>query len=228
VPTNKRDQQHDVDEGIARLKKLANKKTRDSMARYDLPSANAFGVPVHAMHTLAKNLGKNHELALALWDAKWYEARMLASFIDEPALVTPVQMDTWCRDFDNWGICDTVCFHLFDRTPHALAKIRKWANRRAEFEKRAAFALLASVASHNKSAIDDQFIACLPLIERAASDGRNFVKKGVSGALRSVGRRSQMLHVESLALAHRLAESDEPAARWIGRDAVRDLSRVRK
>jgi 3-methyladenine DNA glycosylase AlkD len=150
---------------------------------------------------------------------------MLAAFVDEPARVTPAQMDRWCRDFDNWGICDTVCFHLFDRTPHAFRKVAAWARSSSEFERRAAFALLASLAAHDRVSGDEPFARCLPLVEAAAGDDRNFVKKGVSWALRMVGRRSRGLHAASVALARRLAASTEASARWIGRDAVRDLTK---
>jgi 3-methyladenine DNA glycosylase AlkD len=132
-------------------------------------------------------------------------------------------MDRWARDFDNWGICDTVCFHLFDRTPHAWRKVEQWGRRREEFVKRAAFALLASVALHDKAADDAPFLRVLPLVERAAADERNFVKKGVSWALRGIGRRNERLNASSIDLARRLIESTEPAARWVGRDALREL-----
>ena len=135
-------------------------------------------------------------------------------------------MDRWCKDFDSWGICDTVCFSLWDRTPHAMAKIRQWSRRREEFVKRAAFALLASVALHDKAMSDAAFVKSLPIIERGAADGRNFVKKGVSWALRLVGRRSRALHKSSIALSSRLAASTNPAERWVGKDALKDLMRV--
>jgi 3-methyladenine DNA glycosylase AlkD len=134
-------------------------------------------------------------------------------------------MDRWARDFDNWAICDHCCFHLFDRTPHAWAKITLWSGRRDEFVKRAAFALLASVALHDKRTGDEPFIRALPLIERAATDERNFVKKGVSWALRGVGRRNLALHTASLDLSRRLAASKDSAARWVGKDALKDLTR---
>ena len=124
-------------------------------------------------------------------------------FVDEPEKVTPAQMDRWCRDFDNWAICDTVCFHLFDRMPHAFRKIARWSKSPEEFVKRAAFALLASVALHDKKSGDEPFAKCLPLVGRASSDGRNFVKKGVSWGLRGVGRRSPGLHAKAVALARR-------------------------
>ena len=216
----------DVDAVVEKLKSLSSRKVRDGMARYAIPSDNAFGVAVGVMRNLAKQLGRNHELAMALWDTGWYEARMLATFVDDPERVTPAQMDGWCRDFDSWAICDTACFHLFDRTPHAFAKVEQWADRREEFVKRAAFALLACLALHDKQTGDGPFRRCLPLIEKAATDDRNFVKKGVSWALRGIGRRPT-LKEDAIGLARRLSESPEPAARWIGKDALRDLQKKR-
>jgi 3-methyladenine DNA glycosylase AlkD len=216
----------EVQSTLAWLKRHATKKTRDGMARYGLPSDHALGVSVADIRALAKQIGRRHELAVELWKTGVYEARMLTAFIDEPARVTPAQMDRWCRDFDNWGICDTLCFHLFDRTPHAWKKIEKWAGRREEFVKRAAFALLASVALHDKKAADAPFIRSLPLIEQAAGDERNFVKKGVSWALRGIGKRNATLNVAANKLAKRLAGSPNAAARWVGRDALKDFSRA--
>src|SRR5262245_10822364 len=195
----------DVEAVVVSLKRLASKRDRDGMSRYGLPSDNAFGVPVGSIQKLAKRLGRNHKLAGALWDTGWYEARMLATFLDEPERVTPAQMDRWCRDFDSWAICDTACFHLDDRPPPAWRMLAKWAERPGEFVKRAAFALLASLALHDKSTGDEPFARCLPLIERAANDGRNFVKKGVSWALRGIGRRSPELHEAAVRLAERLS-----------------------
>lgn len=211
---------------VERLKRMGSESVRDGMTRYAIPMDNAFGIMVGALQKLAKELGHNHNLALELWKSGWFEARMLATFVDEPARVTPAQMDRWCRDFDSWAICDTVCFHLFDRTPYAYAKVEQWAKSREEFVKRGAFALLASLALHDKAADDESFLRYLPLIEKAAPDERNFVKKGVSWALRGIGRR-QIVKEAVLDMAARLAASPEPAARWIGRDALRDLTRKR-
>lgn len=216
--------EHDVDDVIAALKKRSSKKTRDGMARYAIPSERAFGVPVGEIRKLGKALGKSHALADALWKSGHYEARMLATFVDDIALVTPQQMDSWCKDFDSWAICDTACFGFFDRSAHAYKKVTAWAKRKPEFEKRAAFALLASLALHDKQADSEQFLALLPLVEAAAEDERNFVKKAVSWALRSVGRRNVELNRASIAVAERLAKSPTLAARWVGKDALRELS----
>ena len=210
---------------LAWLKQHGTKRNREGMKRYGLPSEKAFGVPVNVLQKYAKQLGRNHELATALWETGWYEARMLASFVDEPERVTPAQMDRWCKDFDNWGICDTVCFFLFDRTPYSFDKVEQWATSSEEFIRRGAFALLACLALHNKYVGDSHFLECLPMIEEAAKDERNFVKKGVSWALRAIGRRNRELHVASVKLAHRLAGSGQPTARWIGKDALRDLTK---
>ena len=214
----------DAAEVVAWLKRKGSKKARDGMARYGLPSDNAFGVAIGVMQRYAKEIGRSHDLAIALWETGWYEARTVAAFVDEPERVTPAQMDRWCRDFDSWGICDTVCFHLFDRTPHAWDKVSKWSSSREEFVKRGAFALLACLALHDKEADDAKFLASLPLIERAATDDRNFVKKGVSWALRLIGRRNRALNAEAVALSRRLAASSAPSARWLGNGAVKELT----
>ena len=213
-----------VREILAELERRGSKRNRDGMARYGIVAKKVFGVSVSDLQLLGKRLGRDHELASVLWGTGWYEARMLCAFIDEPSRVTAAQMDRWARDFDNWGICDTVCLHLFDRTPHAWRKVEPWSRRRDEFVRRAAFALLAGLSLHDKSAGDAPFLAALALIENAATDDRNFVKKGVNWALRAVGSRSQALNVAALELARRLAESTEAAPRWIGRDALRQLS----
>jgi 3-methyladenine DNA glycosylase AlkD len=203
---------------------MSTQRDRDNLARFGIEATNPLGVSMSNIQLLAKRLGRSHELAAALWDTNVYEARMLTAFVDEPERVTATQMDRWCRDFDNWGICDTLCFKLFDQTPHAWTKVAQWGDKRDEFVKRAAFALLASLAAHDKSATNEPFIESLPLIERAATDDRNFVKKGVSWALRTLGRRNAVLNDAAVVVARRLAASTEPAARWIGKGALKELT----
>jgi 3-methyladenine DNA glycosylase AlkD len=216
-----------VSEALAWLRTHSAKSVRAGMARYAIPDDHALGVRMGDIQKLARLLGRDHELALGLWKTGVYEARMLCAYVDEIEKVTPRQMDAQARDFDNWAICDTLCFALWVRSPHAFAKIRKWSRSREEYVKRAAFALLASVALRGKGRdIDDaDILACLPLIERASTDERNFVKKGVSWALRGIGRRGPKLAKAAGALAKKLAVSEQPSARWIGKDALREFSR---
>lgn len=225
VPTPTADPAADVATALAWLKRRGTKANRDGMARYAIVAPQVFGVSVSDIRQLGKAMGRRHDLAEPLWASGWYEARMLVAFVGDPARVTPAQMDRWARDFDNWAICDTLTFHLFDRSPHAWAKVDRWASREAEFVKRAAFALLAALALHEKTAPDAVFLDRLPLIEAAASDPRNFVKKGVSWALRSIGSRNGALHAAAMALATRLAASTVAPVRWVGKDTLRDLSR---
>ena len=206
------------------LKQKSTRRDYANLSRFGITAPNAFGVSMANVQAIAKRLGRSHELAAALWDTGWYEARMLTSFIDEPDRVTSAQMDRWCREFDNWAICDTLCFHLFDRTPFAWTKVAEWSRKNEEFQKRAAFALIASLALHDKHAADRQFLQGLSLIEGAATDPRNFVKKGVSWALRVVGRRNQRLNKAAADVARRLSSSPDPAASWIGRGALKELS----
>ncbi|MFC3551692.1 DNA alkylation repair protein [Lysobacter cavernae] len=214
-----------LQEALDDLKRHASQATRDGMARYAIPADKALGVSMANIQAIAKRLGRNHELAAALWATDVYEARMMTAYVDEPARITAAQMERWCRDFDNWALCDTLSFALFDRTPHAWRKVEQWAGRREEFVKRTAFALLWGLALHDKQAGDEPFLRSLLLVEQAASDDRNFVKKAVSMALRAIGRRNPALHAAAGVVAQRLAQSDSTAARWIGKDALRDLAK---
>ena len=208
---------------VARLRAMASPEVVEGMARFGIPSEGALGVRVGALRALAKELGRHHPLAQDLWHTEIYEARMLACFVDDPACVDIAQMDRWAADFDSWALCDTACFHLFDKTPHAFGRVLSWAERPEEFVRRGAFALLASLALHGKKLPDETFAPGLALIE-AADDERNFVKKAVSWALRGIGKRkSPALKESALAVAERLAASPSRAQRWVGKDALKEL-----
>ena len=222
--TTESSRKRDVEAVLAWLKRQGTKSVRDGMARFAIPSDRAFGVSVGAMRQHAKRLGQDHGLATALWDTGWYEARMMALFLAEPARVTAAQMDCWAADFDNWAVCDTACFHLFDHTPHAWRKVAQWSARREEFVKRAGFALLWALSVHDKAAGDERFTRGLQLIERSATDERHFVKKSINMALRAIGKRNRSLNAAATATARRLASSSDATARWIGKDALRELT----
>jgi 3-methyladenine DNA glycosylase AlkD len=206
------------------LKRHSSRATLAGMARYAIPSHHAYGVAMKDIKALGKTLGRNQPLAAALWDTGVYEARMLSSFVADPDQLTPGQMDRWCKDFDNWAFCDAMSFNLFDRTPHAWAKVAQWSTRRNEFEKRTAFALLWSLTVHDKSAGDERFEQGLALIEREAGDERNFVKKATNMALRAIGKRNRALNGAATIVARRLATSKDAAARWVGKTALRELT----
>jgi len=213
-----------VKSALAWLKRHATKATRDGMARFAIPSDNAYGVAMKDIKALGATLGRDQALAAALWATGVYEARMLASFVGDPDKLTPAVMDRWCRDFDNWAFCDAMSFNLFDRSPHAWDKVVEWSGRDKEFEKRTAFALLWSLSVHDKRAGDDSFVRGLELIEREAADDRNFVKKATNMALRAIGKRNRPLNAAAVAVARRLAKSDDAAARWVGGNALRELT----
>jgi len=209
---------------LAWLKQHGTQRAVDDLARYGIPSDKALGVTVGALKAYSKQLGKSHALAAELWDSGWYEARMLASFVDEPEALSVRQMDAWAGEFDSWAICDTVCFHLFDKSELSWGRVHAWANVRGEFKKRAAFALLWALSVHDKTASDATFLGCLPLIERAAEDERDYVKKGVDMALRAVGKRNPALRAAAVALAQKLSVSKLGAQAWIGKHALAELA----
>ncbi len=216
-----------VEAVLRALQGCASTKVRDEMGpRYGLVTDKAMGVPMAKMQAIAKPLAPDHALAGALWDAGWYEARMVACMIDDPAQVTAEQMDRWRADFDNWGIVDTVCFKLFDRTPHAFGRIDAWTGLNDEFGRRAGFALLACTALHGQGT-DADFLRGLKLIEACATDERNFVRKGVNWALRAIGsRKSPALRAAARETAARLAASTDRTARWNGKDALRAFAKA--
>ncbi|WP_137861959.1 MULTISPECIES: DNA alkylation repair protein [unclassified Sphingomonas] len=208
------------------LVQAAESNVAEGMARFGIATSDqVIGIKVGTIRGIAKGLGRDQALAEALWDSGVYEARLLACFVGEPKALTAQGMDRWAARFDNWATCDTACFDLFDKSPLAWDAVRRWAEDEREFVRRAAFALLAGLALHARKLDDAPFLEALPLIEAHAGDPRNFVKKGVSWALRAIGMRSPALHAAVGAMAERLSASPMPAARWIGRDAARDLAR---
>jgi len=202
---------------------MRNETNRAGMARFGINTQNAYGISIRDLRPLAKTIGRDHDLALQLWRSGIHEARILASFIDEADKVGEEQIDVWVADFDSWDLCDQVV-DLFIATPFADAKIRAWASAEPEFVKHAAFAMIARRAVRQKKLPDETFLAYLDLIETQAGEPRNYVKKAVDWALRQIGKRSATLHPKALALAQRLAASEDKVRRWIGRDAVRELT----
>jgi len=214
----------EVDAILKRLRKLGSAANRAGMARFGINTEKAFGVSMTVLRPLARQYRRRHDLAVALWETGWHEARILAALIDDPKLVTPRQMDRWAANFNSWDLCDQACMKLFAKTPFVAAKVTKWAKDKREFVRRAAFATVAGYTVHAKSAPDSEFTPFFKLIEKCATDDRNFVRKAVNWALRQIGKRSPSLHRPALALARRLAASDDRTARWIGKDAVKELT----
>lgn len=214
----------DCAEIVARLRALANPENVAGMARFGINPENTLGISIPTLRKLAKEAGRDHDLAQQLWATGLHEARILAAFVDDPRRVTPEQMEAWVQEFDSWDVCDQVCCNLFDRTPWAYEKAAAWSARSAEYVKRAGFALMAALAWHDKKAPDSALAAFLPLIQREAGDGRNYVKKAVNWALRQIGKRSRPLNALAVQTAQELAQSESKAARWVASDALRELT----
>jgi 3-methyladenine DNA glycosylase AlkD len=210
------------DEVIAELQRLANPEAREAMGRFGIETGSALGISVPALRNLAKRIGRDHELALRLWQSGIQEARIVASMIDDPAHVTEEQMEAWAADFDSWNVVDGTC-SLFAMTPLAYEKAFEWAGRDEEFVKRAGFVLMAYLAVHDKTASDDRIAGFLPVIEREAGDERNFVKKAVNWALRQIGKRNLELNRQAIESGERIKAQGTRAARWIASDALREL-----
>jgi 3-methyladenine DNA glycosylase AlkD len=208
---------------VAHLRTLRNERNIEGMRRYGIVSGREqLGISAPTLRAIARRHRRDHALALELWASGIHDAMGLATIMDDPRQVTRGQAETWVRDCDNWALTD-ACAFLFDRTEFAEEKARVWSRRKAEFVKRTGFALMAGMAVHRKELPDGVFLRFLPLIRREATDGRNFVKKAVNWALRQIGKRNPRLRRAAMAEARRIARIDAPAARWIARDALREL-----
>jgi 3-methyladenine DNA glycosylase AlkD len=195
----------------------------EGMERFGIRPQRSIGLSTPQLRTIARKTGRNQALAEALWDTGIHDARILASLVGDPLAITRTTMDRWSRDFASWDVCDACCCNLFDRSPHSWSQIRKWAAKRHEFVRRAAFATIAALAVHDKAADDRVFLDALPLIEKYAFDDRNFVKKAVNWALRNIGKRNEKLRPAAIACAERIREQGTSPARWIAADALREL-----
>jgi len=212
-----------VEDVLKKLKTNAKPDQLEGMARYGMVAERRLGVSVPDMRKIAKELGKNHKLALELWKTGILETRIVAAMIDEHEKLTEKQMEDWVKDINSWDVCDQVCANLFEKTPLAWKKILDWSEREEEFVKRTAFALIACLAWHDKEAEDEKFIKLFPVIKRGATDERNFVKKAVNWALRNIGKRNPNLNKAAIKAAKEIQRIDSKAARWIASDAIREL-----
>jgi 3-methyladenine DNA glycosylase AlkD len=208
---------------VEELRRAGTRRNVEGMARFGIRAVKVFGVSKPKLDVLARKIGENHKLALALWETGIHDAKILAGMIDQPAKVTAAQMEAWVRDFDNWDTCDGTCCHLFVFAAPAWAKAVAWTCCKEEFKKRAGFALAAYLAYRDKSAKDRKFLEFLKIIEREADDDRNFVRKAVNWALRNIGKRNRKLNRAAIAAVERLRKRESRAARWIAADAMREL-----
>lgn len=208
---------------LEQLEAKADPEKLAGMTRFGMAIEQRLGVSVPEMRRIAKANGRDHELAIKLWKTGIAEARIVASMVAVPEKLTERTMDAWVKDFNSWDVCDQACLNLFSRTPLAHRKVIEWSGREEEYVKRAAFSLLACLAVHDKRATDKAFIAYLPVIERGATDERNFVKKAVNWALRQIGKRNRALNAAAIEAAKQIRHLDSKAARWVAADALREL-----
>ena len=208
---------------IGDLRALRSEEGIAGMRRFGIVAGGEqLGISVTQLREIGRSYRRNHGLALALWSSGIYEARVLATVVEDPVEVTKSQMERWVRDCDNWAVTDAMAF-VFDRTKEAETMIERWSRRKEEYVKRAAFSMMAGMAVHRKELPDENFVRFLPIIIRECTDDRNFVRKAVNWALRGIGKRNARLRKLAINAAEEIARIDARAARWIARDALREL-----
>ena len=212
-----------AEEILAWLRATGTARNVAGMRRFGICGAELCGVPMPLLRRQARQIGRDHRLAMTLWASGLHEARILATLLADPAQLTCDELARMAGDFDSWDVVDQACGNLLWRVPRAVAQIEAFAADEREYVRRTAFALIATLAVKDKASGDDYFAAFLPLIVRYATDERNFVRKAVNWALRGIGKRNLRLRGQALATASELASATDRSARWIGRDAVREL-----
>jgi len=212
-----------VKDVLDKLQSKARPEQLKGMAKYGMTVEQRLGVSVPDMRKLAKEIGRDHKLALDLWRTGIAEARIVAALVGDPDKLTEEQMEDWVKGINSWDVCDQVCMNLFEKNQLAWKKIVDWSEREEEFVKRTAFSLIACLAWHDKKASDEKFIELFPVIIRESTDERNFVKKAVNWALRNIGKRNLNLHRAAINAAKEIQRLDSKAARWIASDAIREL-----
>jgi 3-methyladenine DNA glycosylase AlkD len=210
---------------LSELHRLASPRTKEGQARFGISGVENLGLTVPKMRALAKTIGRDHALALKLWKTGVHEARHIAVMIADPKLVDEALMEKWVKDFNSWDIVDGCCGTLFDKTPLAFEKAIEWSSRNNEFEKRAGFTMMATLAVHDKKANDAKFEQFFPHLIRESSDPRNFVKKAINWAIRQIGKRNGRLCKKAIALAREIHAKSDSASKWIASDALRELLR---
>ena len=217
-----------LDQVLGELHRLADpEKIEFKRRKYGIATTNSLGIYHKDLKELAKKIGPNDQLALQLYDTGIYEARLLCSKVYKPENISKAQMNEWVKCFDNWEICDSFCMGFFSKSEFAIDKAHQWSKHNKEFVKRAGFTIMASYGFANKKASNDVFEAFYPAIEREACDERQYVKKAVNWALRSIGKRNQDLLKQSVEVAQRLVKIDNKTAQWIAKDALRELQSPR-
>ena len=210
---------------LSELRSLSDPRGLEGMARFgDHPRQALGGISTPMLKKLARSAGRNHALAHELWATGIHEARLIAAMIDDPAMVTEAQVESWVGEFDSWTVCDCCCAYLFWKTPFAYRKAHEWSEREEEFVKRAGFALMAELAMHDKKAPDEPFLDFLPAIKAGSGDARNFVKKAVNWALRQIGKRNANLNRAAIQAAREIHDLGWSSAKWIASDALRELT----
>lgn len=214
-----------ADEVIARLRKMGDPAAVAGRARFGIPEDGALGVPVPALRKLAREIGRDADLARGLWQSGIPEARLLATLTMPPEAFTRPAAERWLKDVTSWDVCDGLCLNLVDKAEWAYEAARAWCSSSDEWTKRAGFATIAGLAWHDRDAPDAKLKRFFPIIEKHGADDRNYVKKAVSWALRQLGKRSEALRPLAIGSAEKLRASESKGARWAGADALRELTR---
>ena len=210
----------EFDQIIQEFENLSDVDFAENMKKFGIRYVKSYGLRLPQIRKIAKECGKNHDLALKLWNHGYHETYLLATLVEEPHKVSSTQLNDWVNTFYSWDLVDQACINLLRFIPEARDNIFIWCDARDEFVKRTALSLIAVLAVHEK---ESDFEIYFDIIKEASKDERNFVKKSVNWAIRQIGKSSMENNRKALKLAYEILEMDNKASKWVARGAIREL-----
>ena len=190
---------------IAELEKMKNLNysNRDPFGLNTVPS---YGIGVTKIKKLAKQIKKDHDLALKMWDTPIFEGRLLSIFIENSKEVTLDQINSQIPNSQGFMLADYYCQEIIVKTEFCDDLIEKWTKSKNNHIKKSGFALLYAKAKLDKKADDEFFEPYLEQIEKELQKAENWTKESMNYALMYIGSRTKKLNKKALAIAKKIGE----------------------
>lgn len=168
----------------------------------------SFGIGLTVLRKLAKQVGRDHDLALKLWESDVYDARIIALLIDDPKQITREQAEVQVEKVDQ-GHLEHVfssCGAALAKTPFVVELAGDWIKSDDPRRRCCGYGLLYELSKSKKKGAPDEtfFLAHIEHI-RKSFDGEELAVQGsMGGALLGIGKRSAKLNAAALKVARHI------------------------
>lgn len=189
------------------MKELRAKGTAQNVKVYSRHGAgeNLYGVSFADLRKLARRIGKDHDLALRLWDSGSEDARILATMIADPQDLKTSTVNKWIKGVHYYVLSDQLA-ELISRSPIAIAKMEQLMSSRGEFQRACGYAVLASALKNGVDVPDEDCRRYLRVIEAEIHASPNRARYSMNNAVIAVGIYKPSLTREAEAAAARIGK----------------------